>query len=533
VAEAAAETAPANTAPVAERPLPLELPLSLDLSDVTAAARSGKGASADKPSTARILLAQLKAEMDKLSTDGVGAGFPANAPSVEGAVRGQARTERRADERAEGEQQGRREPSNQGQTEREEARDTATHPTGLANASTTDAAVQEARQAEDGAGTTTALAEFEAARAADERARRLTLLLLKFTQAEAHSRWVEVIDVGEQALKVEPQQPAVRSATARAYKFRGTMYHHQRNFVLAIADQTRAIELEPKQADYYYKRGLSYQGKGDFERALADFYRATELAPNYAEYYFARGTLYMAHAELGRATEDFTRAIALNGNEPRYYAQRGLLACRQHSARLFNFGQDDLERAIADFSRAIQLDAKDASNHAFRGGVYQLKGDRDCALADISRAIELAPQVANYYYARGTLHDERGDPAAAQRNFKRAAELGDANARRELERAPQPARPGQQKARRASKPPTSGRSALALLAQRIGTVLAASLGLIFGIVVVYICLLPWFFSHPGDGTDVLRWLGLVLGLFICGHSAWMLWLGLDTRRRSM
>jgi uncharacterized membrane protein len=69
--------------------------------------------------------------------------------------------------------------------------------------------------------------------------------------------------------------------------------------------------------------------------------------------------------------------------------------------------------------------------------------------------------------------------------------------------------------------------------QRIGAVPAGSLGLILGIVVVYICLSPCFFPRPGDGTDVLRSLCLVLGSFISVHSAWTPRARLDTRRRSM
>ena len=48
---------------------------------------------------------------------------------------------------------------------------------------------------------------------------------------------------------------------------------------LAIADYTKAIELNPKDQQAYWRRGLSYGHKGQCGPAIADYSKAIELNP--------------------------------------------------------------------------------------------------------------------------------------------------------------------------------------------------------------------------------------------------------------
>ncbi len=64
-----------------------------------------------------------------------------------------------------------------------------------------------------------------------------------------------------------------------AYTNRGEAYASRKEFDLAIADYTKAIEINPKYARAYDGRGVAYTSKGDYPRAVADVTRAVELAP--------------------------------------------------------------------------------------------------------------------------------------------------------------------------------------------------------------------------------------------------------------
>jgi Flp pilus assembly protein TadD len=52
---------------------------------------------------------------------------------------------------------------------------------------------------------------------------------------------------------------------------------------LAIAACTTLIKENPKDATAYYNRGISYRQTGKLDLAMADYTRAIELNPNYYE----------------------------------------------------------------------------------------------------------------------------------------------------------------------------------------------------------------------------------------------------------
>lgn len=64
---------------------------------------------------------------------------------------------------------------------------------------------------------------------------------------------------------------------AKSYVDSGNAYRSQGEYEQAIADYTKAIELDPAYAAAYYNRGLAYDGQGDTEKALADYRKALDL----------------------------------------------------------------------------------------------------------------------------------------------------------------------------------------------------------------------------------------------------------------
>ena len=65
----------------------------------------------------------------------------------------------------------------------------------------------------------------------------------------------------------------------------------------AIADFSRAIELNPDNAEYWYDRGAAYLRKRDYNQAIADYARACQLAPDNVQY---RDNLRKAERRNGR-----------------------------------------------------------------------------------------------------------------------------------------------------------------------------------------------------------------------------------------
>ena len=111
------------------------------------------------------------------------------------------------------------------------------------------------------------------------------------------------------AIELEPKAPA-------GYFYRGLAYREKKEYDKSISDFTVAIRLEPKPAPGYYNRGVVYTLKKDFEKALKDFHESVRLEPDTAIPYVGRGLAYEEIKEYEKAVEDYTTAIRLDPKSP-------------------------------------------------------------------------------------------------------------------------------------------------------------------------------------------------------------------------
>jgi tetratricopeptide (TPR) repeat protein len=181
----------------------------------------------------------------------------------------------------------------------------------------------------------------------------------------------------------------------------------------AIADLSRAIDLDPKSERAVYRRGAFKLQKGDNDGAIEDLTRAIELSPNTTDYYSDRGLAKLRKRDNDGAIVDFTRAIELDVKNAIAYRNRALAK---------NI-KGDADGALADYNHAIELDPKNAGAFNSRGMIKKAKGNLDGAIADFNSAIELNEKLAIAYKNRGEAKQAKGDAAGAHEDLKRAGEL--------------------------------------------------------------------------------------------------------------
>jgi tetratricopeptide (TPR) repeat protein len=200
---------------------------------------------------------------------------------------------------------------------------------------------------------------------------------------------------------------------ADAYVNRAIAYSYKGDHDQAIEDDTRAIELNPQLDVAYMNRGFDYGQKGDYDRAIADETRAIELNPQDAEAYVSRGAAYAYKGDYNRAMADSDKAIELNPRLAEAYVNRG--------EAYGNRGNYDQE--IADENKAIELKPQLAEAYGDRGEAYSNKGNYDLAIADQNKAIQLKPDYGNGYYGRGIAYAAKGDPVRALIDLRAAMPL--------------------------------------------------------------------------------------------------------------
>jgi len=194
---------------------------------------------------------------------------------------------------------------------------------------------------------------------------------------------------------------------------RGNAKRENRDLDGAIADYTRAIEINPKLLGAYGNRGYAKNVKGDLDGAIADYTRVIEINPKLSYSYCIRGNAKRAKGDLDGAIADFTRDIEINPKSLESYSNRGY--AKQ--------AKGDLDGAIADYNQTIEINPKYSMAYYGRGNVKKAKGDLDGAMADYNRVIEINPKISEAYYGLAECNYIKSNWADALSEFRLASEL--------------------------------------------------------------------------------------------------------------
>lgn len=89
------------------------------------------------------------------------------------------------------------------------------------------------------------------------------------------------------------------------------------NFRAAIANYTKAIDLDPKSVEALIRRGITYHDEGQRQEALHDLNEAVRLAPQSFKAYYNRGKIFLDLSLFEEAINDFHHATSLNESHPR------------------------------------------------------------------------------------------------------------------------------------------------------------------------------------------------------------------------
>jgi len=192
---------------------------------------------------------------------------------------------------------------------------------------------------------------------------------------------------------------------------RGVEAQQNGNHAAAIRLFTAAIEADRSLPDAWYRRAVSYVKLGQapgaanaaalLDTALADITRAIELDSNNANARNLRGSLRLTRGAADLAIADFAAALRVN---PRFAD-----AARGRAAALLRLGRAD--EALADLNNVIGLAPHDHTAYRDRADAYRAKGMWAKAAADYSSVLEIVggPYSAQAEQTRAQALKARGD----------------------------------------------------------------------------------------------------------------------------
>ena len=286
--------------------------------------------------------------------------------------------------------------------------------------------------------------------------------------------------VGQERSVQSTQPKNVMASEAKAHIDRGIDYGKQGQLDQAIAEFTKAIEINPRHAEAYYNRAVSYYRIGDYGKSWEDLEKAKSLGYNRihpgfledlqkkreamkigsipstqpknvtaseAKAYIDRGIAYENQGQYQEAIESYKQVTRINPNDDKAYSRLGSLygklnrfqeaidACKEATrlnsndvnaygilgATYSKLGRH--EEAIEAFKQTIRISPNDPRGHFGLSVQYGQIGRYDEAIEALNQAIRINPNNANAYNNRGYVYLEVGKDQSALQDLQKAIEL--------------------------------------------------------------------------------------------------------------
>jgi tetratricopeptide (TPR) repeat protein len=229
----------------------------------------------------------------------------------------------------------------------------------------------------------------------------------------------------DRAISLDSSQPVLYHARGRARQRLGDFQAALTDFDAAIAYSPElTIDQKFPLAAVYDDRAEVHRCRGDYLEALADGDRAIELNPGFSDAYFRRGLTYAEVGDLELAMLDYTTTIDLDPKHVNAYIQRSWIYFRQKEYQL---AQADCQ-AVQIFNQSCFW-----SNYML-GVINGLSGLKQEAINSFSKAIEISPNYVSARYHRGIIHYELGDIFQAIADFDQARSIQEQGLERLIDR---------------------------------------------------------------------------------------------------
>jgi tetratricopeptide (TPR) repeat protein/predicted aspartyl protease len=265
-----------------------------------------------------------------------------------------------------------------------------------------------------------------------------------------------VFNLAKSTTTLQPpdQRPAANEpADAAAWARRGTAFAGRRDYDGALADLTRACELEPTNPEYFFERGQIYLQKGDLQSALTDLNRVLELKPDHVPALMSRADLRINAKDLADARADLDAIDKIAAKQadvrlemadaferanlmPPAIAQLDLwIASHEEDSRMpvalaarcrarAVLGRD-LAQALKDCNRAVSGSFKGSNPRILdsRAFVRLRLGDYDKAIEDYDAVLKMNPQMPVALYGRGIAKLRKKNITEGQADMSKAEKM--------------------------------------------------------------------------------------------------------------
>jgi tetratricopeptide (TPR) repeat protein len=206
--------------------------------------------------------------------------------------------------------------------------------------------------------------------------------------------------------------------SASDYVARGSLLIDHGKFDEAIADFSKALQVDPRNVAALASRGVASASKNDYAAAEKDLSAAEAIDPGSASLLTARAFMLERKGDIPSAIEGYTKALQKDPLNAFALFRRALL-----------YRSDwKYDAAVKDLTEILTHDARNVSALSFRALTYAAMGNSEAAQRDLAAARSIAPTDGSVTYAEAQLartdRDSGGEIAAYSKLLQTAPAKG-------------------------------------------------------------------------------------------------------------
>jgi protein O-mannosyl-transferase len=193
--------------------------------------------------------------------------------------------------------------------------------------------------------------------------------------------------------------------TTLPYGNRANYYRDKKNYELALLDYNSAIALKPEPQTHNSRARLFFDTAGDdvnkLNQALKDYNKAIELDPKNGEFWINRGATYARLADLDNALKNINEGLKLNPTQYSGYLNRFVIYNIFAERELDPIKKKEyLMFSLQDMDQYQKDKPYEANTWLEKARIKNSLGDYQGSLTDINTAISIDSTVALYYYQK-------------------------------------------------------------------------------------------------------------------------------------
>lgn len=201
------------------------------------------------------------------------------------------------------------------------------------------------------------------------------------------------------------------------YISRGDFFSELYDYVNAIEDYTKALDIEPDSYVALVQRGIAYSYSAKHVAANLDFDRAIQIDPNRVDAHFNKAVNLGFQGSPADAITEYNILILLIDSPL-------VLACRACCWQ--ELGME--EKAMTDYNSAIRLQPDFAAALFNRALIHHNRKSYQDALSDLNQAIRIQAHHTDWYIERAQIHYHLSNFLSALDDLSLAIHLDRANA---------------------------------------------------------------------------------------------------------